>query len=67
MIRKYICNSQLTGVHLATNFRDNLDWLAKATNWAKFTATASIGVIHHGHETNALKLMYSYLPKVFAL
>ncbi|XP_063692760.1 26S proteasome non-ATPase regulatory subunit 1-like [Bolinopsis microptera] len=43
--------------------RDNLDWLAKATNWAKFTATASIGVIHHGHETNALKLMSSYLPK----
>jgi hypothetical protein len=26
--------------------RDNLDWLAKATNWAKFTATASLGVIH---------------------
>ena len=46
-------------------FRDNLDWLAKATNWAKFTATASIGVIHQGHETNALKLMSSYLPKVW--
>jgi len=43
--------------------RDNLEWLAKATNWAKFTATASFGVIHHGHETNAIKLMSSYLPK----
>ena len=28
--------------------RDNLDWLGKATNWAKFTATASLGVIHKG-------------------
>ncbi|OXB62078.1 hypothetical protein ASZ78_010483 [Callipepla squamata] len=26
--------------------RDNLEWLARATNWAKFTATASLGVIH---------------------
>jgi len=30
--------------------RDNLDWLSRATNWAKFTATASLGVIHKGHE-----------------
>lgn len=26
--------------------RDNLEWLARATNWAKFTATSSLGVIH---------------------
>ena len=43
--------------------RDNLDWLGKATNWAKFTATASLGVIHRGHENDALKLMSVYLPK----
>ncbi|GAB6018898.1 26S proteasome non-ATPase regulatory subunit 1 [Chamberlinius hualienensis] len=43
--------------------RDNLDWLARATNWAKFTATASLGVIHMGHEKEALNLMASYLPK----
>lgn len=43
--------------------RDNLDWLARATNWAKFTATASLGVIHKGHENDALKLMSVYLPK----
>lgn len=23
-----------------------MEWLARATNWAKFTATASLGVIH---------------------
>ncbi|XP_011700319.1 PREDICTED: 26S proteasome non-ATPase regulatory subunit 1 [Wasmannia auropunctata] len=43
--------------------RDNLDWLARATNWAKLTATASLGVIHRGHEQEALALMQSYLPR----
>ena len=43
--------------------RDNLDWLARATNWAKLSATASLGVIHRGHESGALSLMQSYLPK----
>jgi hypothetical protein len=40
-----------------------LEWLARATNWAKLTATASLGVIHRGHEHEALLLMQSYLPK----
>ncbi len=26
--------------------RENLQWLATATNWAKFSATAGLGVIH---------------------
>lgn len=43
--------------------RDNLEWLARATNWAKLTATASLGVIHRGHEKESLALMQSYLPK----
>jgi 26S proteasome regulatory subunit N2 len=43
--------------------RDNLEWLSRATNWAKLTATASLGVIHRGHETESLALMQSYLPK----
>lgn len=45
------------------DYRDNLEWLARATNWAKLTATASLGVIHRGHEQEALALMQSYLPK----
>ena len=24
-------------------------WLSRATNWAKFSATATLGVIHRGH------------------
>ena len=43
--------------------RDNLDWLSRATNWAKLTATASLGVIHRGHEKEALALMAAYLPR----
>lgn len=44
-------------------YRDNLEWLSRATNWAKMTATASLGVIHRGHEKEALTLMQAYLPK----
>jgi hypothetical protein len=36
----------LISKHCLFYLRDNLDWLARATNWAKFTATASLGVIH---------------------
>ncbi|KAL7056774.1 hypothetical protein AAHC03_019485 [Spirometra sp. Aus1] len=43
--------------------RDHLSWLGKAVNWAKFTATATLGVIHKGHEKEALRLMSAYLPK----
>ncbi len=43
--------------------RDNLEWLGRSTNWAKFTATASLGAIHRGHEKEALHLMSTYLPK----
>ncbi|KAM7539423.1 hypothetical protein Aperf_G00000054370 [Anoplocephala perfoliata] len=43
--------------------RDHLNWLGKAVNWAKFTATATLGVIHRGNEKEALRLMSAYLPK----
>lgn len=42
--------------------RTNLEWLGRAKNWAKFTATASIGVIHKGHHDQSLKLLQPYLP-----
>ena len=43
-----------------------MDWLSRATNWAKLTATASLGVIHRGHEKEALALMAAYLPREVA-
>jgi len=43
--------------------RDYLDWMKKASNWAKFSATASLGVIHAGHVTEAMNLLQPYLPE----
>jgi len=45
-----------------TFLRDHLDWMKKASNWAKFSATASLGVIHAGHITEAMHLLQPYLP-----
>jgi len=46
-----------------TFFRENLDWLGKAVNWSKFTATAALGAIHRGNITQGQKLLEPYLPK----
>ncbi|AAS51195.1 ACL033Cp [Eremothecium gossypii ATCC 10895] len=45
-----------------TFVRANLQWLGKAQNWAKFTATASLGIIHQGNLTGGKKIMEPYLP-----
>lgn len=42
--------------------RDYLDWMKKASNWAKFSATASLGVVHASHVTEAMHLLQPYLP-----
>jgi 26S proteasome regulatory subunit N2 len=42
--------------------RENLEWLAKASNWAKFSATAGLGVIHKGQIEQGKTLMEPYLP-----
>lgn len=42
--------------------RNNLDWMRKASNWSKFSATASLGVVHIGHITEAMTLLEPYLP-----
>lgn len=51
------------GTTIDTFFRDNLEWLGKAVNWSKFTATAALGVIHRGNLGNGQKLLDPYLPK----
>ncbi|KAG9508808.1 26S proteasome non-ATPase regulatory subunit 1, partial [Fragariocoptes setiger] len=70
-VRNTICHSATVIanglMHYGTTsdafLRENLEWLGRAVNWAKFTATASLGVIHHGHEKDGLHLLDSYLPK----
>lgn len=37
--------------------------MARATNWAKFSATAGLGVIHRGHLSQGRALMEPYLPR----
>jgi len=43
--------------------RDNLEWLSRATNWSKFTATASLGVLQKGHYKESLTILAPYLPQ----
>jgi len=50
------------GTTVDTFLRENLEWLSRATNWAKFSATAGLGVIHSGHHKQALQLLAPYLP-----
>lgn len=43
--------------------RDNLEWLAKASNWSKFTATAALGVINKGNLKEGISILRPYLPQ----
>lgn len=42
--------------------RENLDWLSKASNWSKFSATAALGVIHRGNLDYGFSILKPYLP-----
>lgn len=42
--------------------RENLDWLGRASNWAKFSATAALGLIHRGSYINGVRVVKPYLP-----
>jgi 26S proteasome regulatory subunit N2 len=48
-------------------FRENLEWLGKAVNWSKFSATAALGVIHRGNLSQCRKLLEPYLPRRSAI
>ena len=69
--RSSISHSALTFsnafMHAGTNsdefLRNNLDWLGKASNWSKFTATAALGVIHKGNIRNGTAMLQPYLPQ----
>ena len=58
-----IANSLMhAGTTVDSFLRDNLDWLGRATNWAKFSATASLGVIHKGQIKESMTILQPYLP-----
>lgn len=68
--RSSVCHSALIfanaiahgGTAIDNFLRENLDWLARATAWAKFSATSCLGVIHARHTSSALRLLSPYLP-----
>ncbi|KAK6460355.1 armadillo-type protein [Scheffersomyces coipomensis] len=43
-------------------FRNNLEWLGRANNWSKFSATAALGVIHKGNLSQGRNILKPYLP-----
>ena len=55
--RNSVCHSAIIfanalmhkGTTVDAFLRQNLEWLSRATNWAKFSATAGLGIIHSGH------------------
>lgn len=51
------------GTTVDSFLRDNLEWLKKAGVWSKFTAVASIGVVHKGHVHESMNLLEPYLPR----
>lgn len=58
-----IANSILTAHTTDDNFlRNNIEWVAKANNWSKFTVTASLGTIHQGNTTKAMEILNPYFP-----
>eukprot|EP00884_Botryococcus_braunii_P016818 jgi/Botrbrau1/381/Bobra.110_2s0036.1 len=70
-VRNSVCHSAVIfanammhcGTTVDTFLRENLEWLGRATNWAKFSATAGLGVIHRGHLSQGRALMAPYLPR----
>lgn len=50
------------GTSVDTFLRENIDWLERATNWARFSATASLGVIYQGMLDSAKRKLSPYLP-----
>jgi len=40
--------------------RDNLTWASNATNWNRFSVTASLGMIHMGNKSQAMEVLNPY-------
>ena len=54
------CNSHTGNAEFATK---NINFVSKATNWARFIATASLGVINMGNTSKGYKEIFrDYLP-----
>ena len=43
-----------------TFLKDNMQWVGQVTNWNRFNATASLGIIHSGNKKQALEILNPY-------
>jgi 26S proteasome regulatory subunit N2 len=46
--------------------KTNLDWVAKSSNWSKFSCTSTLGMIHKGNKQNAMTILNPYLVQSHA-
>ena len=68
--RNSVCHGALVTAHSYMHcgttvdkfLRTNLEWLSKASNWNKFNAIASMGVVYKGHLAESKTLLEPYLP-----
>jgi len=44
--------------------RENLPWLGFTSNWAKFSTTAALGIIHKGYFEEGMNILSPYLPQL---
>jgi hypothetical protein len=73
--RNSVCHSAIIfanalmhkGTTVDAFLRQNLEWLSRATNWAKFSATAGLGVIHSGHLAQVRFLQWRSKPAARAV
>jgi len=42
--------------------KENLEWVSKTTNWARFTAISSLGAIHMGNKQDGKAIISPYMP-----
>ena len=55
------CNGIMNAYTTNDTFvRDNLPWVAQATNWNRFSATSSLGMIHMGNKKEANNILDPY-------
>jgi len=57
------CNGIMhCGTTIDQFLRDNLEWMGRAAHWCKFTATASVGMIHNKNLSASMDILQRYLP-----
>lgn len=61
------CNGLMNACTTDDSFlKNNLDWISKTSNWAKFSCCSTLGSIHKGNKANAMIILQPYLNHTHA-